>query len=129
MPLNYGKSKKAFSANVETEMAAGKPQKQAVAIAYAVKRRGHSPDRYESDAVSSVEPPLTEYHGTPENLNTAQSPKKAGQSRGKIQESDGTGNLQANPKSKSAGMPATPAGSKTQWADNVDSYNDTGELP
>ena len=34
MPLQKGKSKKAFSSNVKTEMAAGKPQKQAVAIAY-----------------------------------------------------------------------------------------------
>jgi hypothetical protein len=34
MPLDKGKSKKAFSKNIKTEMAAGKPQKQAVAIAY-----------------------------------------------------------------------------------------------
>ena len=40
MPLNYGKSKEAFGQNVKTEMAHGKPQKQAVAIAYSVKRRG-----------------------------------------------------------------------------------------
>ncbi len=40
MPLNKGKSKKAFSQNVRTEMAAGKPQKQAVAIAYSVRRGG-----------------------------------------------------------------------------------------
>lgn len=33
MPLKTGKSKKAVSANIKTEMAAGKPQKQAVAIA------------------------------------------------------------------------------------------------
>lgn len=38
MPLKKGSGKKAFSANVKTEMAAGKPQKQAVAIAYSVKR-------------------------------------------------------------------------------------------
>lgn len=38
MPLMKGKSKKAFSHNVETEMNAGKPQKQAVAIAYSEKR-------------------------------------------------------------------------------------------
>ena len=37
--LNKSKSKKAFSQNIKTEMAAGKPQKQAVAIAYSVKRR------------------------------------------------------------------------------------------
>lgn len=34
MPLWPSKSKKAFSHNVATEMDAGKPQKQAVAIAY-----------------------------------------------------------------------------------------------
>ena len=33
MPLVKGKSKKAISKNIKTEMAAGKPQKQAVAIA------------------------------------------------------------------------------------------------
>jgi hypothetical protein len=33
MPLAKGKSKKAISANIKTEMNAGKPQKQAVAIA------------------------------------------------------------------------------------------------
>lgn len=39
MPLAMGKSPKAFSKNVKTEMHHGKPQKQALAIAYAVKRR------------------------------------------------------------------------------------------
>lgn len=34
MPLQSGKSKAAFSANVRTEVSAGKPQRQAVAIAY-----------------------------------------------------------------------------------------------
>ena len=33
MPLSKGKSKKAVSKNIKTEMAAGKPQRQAVAIA------------------------------------------------------------------------------------------------
>lgn len=39
MPLLKGKSKKAFSKNVETEMDAGKPQKQSLAIAYQMKRK------------------------------------------------------------------------------------------
>jgi len=38
MPLEGGKSRATFSHNVKTEMAAGKPQKQAVAIAYAKER-------------------------------------------------------------------------------------------
>ena len=38
MPLKKSTSKKAFSSNVRAEMHAGKPQKQAVAIAYSVKR-------------------------------------------------------------------------------------------
>jgi hypothetical protein len=38
MPLIKGTSAKAFSENVRREIKAGKPQKQAVAIAYSVKR-------------------------------------------------------------------------------------------
>jgi hypothetical protein len=38
MPLTKSTSKNAFSKNVKAEMKAGKPQKQAVAIAYSVKR-------------------------------------------------------------------------------------------
>lgn len=33
MPLQKGKSNKAISANIKTEIKAGKPQKQAIAIA------------------------------------------------------------------------------------------------
>lgn len=39
MPLVKSTSKKAFRANIKAEMRAGKPQKQSVAIAYAVKRK------------------------------------------------------------------------------------------
>jgi len=40
MPLMPGKSPKAFSKNVKTEMEHGKPQDQALAIAYSIKRKG-----------------------------------------------------------------------------------------
>lgn len=39
MPLIKGKSEKAFKQNIRTEVKAGKPVKQAVAIAYDVQRR------------------------------------------------------------------------------------------
>lgn len=39
MPLEHGKSKAAFSHNIAAEIHAGKPQKQAVAIAYSEKRK------------------------------------------------------------------------------------------
>ena len=38
MPLKKTASKKSVSSNIKTEIKAGKPQKQAVAIAYAVKK-------------------------------------------------------------------------------------------
>ena len=38
IPLVKSASKEAFRKNVKAEMGAGKPQKQAVAIAYATKR-------------------------------------------------------------------------------------------
>jgi hypothetical protein len=43
MPLVKSASKNAFRKNVKAEMAAGKPQKQAVAIAYNVKRQAEKP--------------------------------------------------------------------------------------
>ena len=39
MPLQRSKSKKAFKHNVQAELKAGKPLKQAVAIAYSVKKK------------------------------------------------------------------------------------------
>lgn len=39
MPLAKGKSKAAFKQNIRTEIAAGKPQKQALAIAYSEQRK------------------------------------------------------------------------------------------
>jgi len=42
MPLKKSASPKAFKANVKTEVKAGKPVKQAVAIAYSTKRQAQA---------------------------------------------------------------------------------------
>jgi hypothetical protein len=39
MPLTKSKSKSAFKKNVRAEVKAGRPVKQAVAIAYSIKRK------------------------------------------------------------------------------------------
>jgi hypothetical protein len=39
MPLNKSPSKKAVGENIKTELAAGKPKPQAIAIALSVQRR------------------------------------------------------------------------------------------
>jgi hypothetical protein len=39
MPLEYNKTTKAFKKNVSTEIKSGKPIKQALAIAYSIKKR------------------------------------------------------------------------------------------
>ena len=45
MPLVKSSSKSAFRKNIKAEMKAGKPQKQAVAIAYSVKRKAAAKKR------------------------------------------------------------------------------------
>lgn len=65
MPLMSGKSKSAFEHNIRAEIAAGKPPKQAVAIAYATKR--HSGKTPHSDTSAGVSGPnrkmdMAEHH-------------------------------------------------------------------
>ncbi len=45
MPLKKSTSKKAVSENIKTEMKAGRPQKQAVAIALSVQRQAKANKR------------------------------------------------------------------------------------
>jgi hypothetical protein len=45
MPLVKSASKGAFRKNIKAEMKAGKPQKQALAIAYSVKRKAQGKKR------------------------------------------------------------------------------------
>ena len=44
MPLIKSKSEKAFKKNISTEIRSGRPMKQAVAIAYSVKRDAKKAD-------------------------------------------------------------------------------------
>lgn len=56
MPLMSGKSKKAFSKNVATEMEAGKPQAQSLAIAYSMKKKNAKKMAYGGMAEADKEP-------------------------------------------------------------------------
>jgi hypothetical protein len=54
MPLERSKSRDAFSRNVKAEIGAGKPQKQAVAIAYSEKRAAGGKDGLRKDIKSAM---------------------------------------------------------------------------
>jgi hypothetical protein len=57
MPLIHGKGQKAFEKNIKTEMEHGKPQKQALAIAYSVKRKAqHKAKGGEVDNLAELSP-------------------------------------------------------------------------
>ena len=95
----------------------------AIAGGNPLKKYHHSPDEYD-DSGKGEAPSRRAYHGAPTNLHQSESPKKAGTSRGSVQASDGTGNLRADYKTKSASVPDSPSGKDRRLGD---SYNDTKE--
>lgn len=77
MPLEPGKSQAAFSHNVATEMHAGKPQKQAVAIAYSQQRKGtddmaegYAPIKGTVSSLAELNAANQRYHGQLEGETT-----------------------------------------------------------
>jgi hypothetical protein len=59
MPLVKGKSPKAFAKNIKTEMRAGKPKRQAVAIAYSEAGEAKKKERKESREERTVKEKMT----------------------------------------------------------------------
>ena len=119
MPLQSGSSKKIVSANIKRERAAGKPQKQAVAIAMskAGKSYGHSPDRYDDQGTGPV-PARREYHSEQEGLPDGKGSK--GKPVG------GTENLGTKAVTKQAAILSSPTGDAKKWPSGVDSFTDDG---
>jgi hypothetical protein len=73
MPLEKGKSKKAFKHNIKTEIKAGNPQKQAVAIAYNMQNESFDSliNKYLANYIFSEDA-----MATPVNPNTPASPEE-----------------------------------------------------
>ncbi len=67
MPLIPGKSAKTVSKNIRTEMEHGKPQKQAVAIAMAVRRRNKAKNMNLGGRVEEIEREVSDDHLMAEN--------------------------------------------------------------
>lgn len=71
MPLMQGRSKKAISKNIETEMHEGKPQKQSIAIAFSIARKNKKKKMaYGGKAEATGEPafpPSPKKEGPPES--------------------------------------------------------------
>ncbi len=61
MPLSTGTSNKSREKNVKTEIAAGKPPKQAAAIAYATQRRNVAKKAHSTDSIRRVQDALRDF--------------------------------------------------------------------
>lgn len=72
MPLIQSRSKKAQSKNIETEMHAGKPQDQAIAISYAVKRKNAKKKMAEGGMAYRDDSAKTERRPMPNNVDNSQ---------------------------------------------------------
>jgi len=70
MPLTKSTGKKAFSKNVEAEMNAGKPQKQAVAIAYSVKREAAKNESINEGTTMTIETLITQITEKSDDANS-----------------------------------------------------------
>lgn len=77
MPLESGKSKAAFSHNVEVEIEAGKPQKQAVAIAYSKKRASDEPEVETEDGADDCNVEMDEEPAPPKKRAADAMPRLA----------------------------------------------------
>lgn len=62
MPLKEGSSKKAISENIATEMHAGKPRDQAVAIAYSVAGKSKKKTKKSEELVDKPKDPSIAKH-------------------------------------------------------------------
>ena len=76
-PLMQGKSKKAFQENVKTEVDAGKPQKQSLAIASSVKRKNAK--KMASGGITTSAP--AEARGESQEAKTAEVPETMAEMR------------------------------------------------
>lgn len=79
MPLEHGKSKKAFEHNIEAEMHEGKPQNQSLAIAYAMKKKAKkmaeggmlTNDGYQSECSADCNDPSHEHLDPQANMHVS----------------------------------------------------------
>lgn len=73
MPLKMGSSPKSMSYNIKTEMAAGKPQKQAVAIAYAKAREAkRMAKKWRGGEISDEDEDFSDVHTYGHNVSSGE---------------------------------------------------------